>query len=34
MEKAALCEFLEYQRVSIRAILAGLDLASLSNPIR
>ncbi|MEV6515857.1 DinB family protein [Micromonospora chalcea] len=33
MEKAALCEFLEYQRVSIRAILAGLDLASLRTPV-
>ncbi len=33
MEKAALCEFLEYQRVSIRAILADLDLASLRTPV-
>ncbi|MEE3922410.1 DinB family protein [Micromonospora sp. BRA006-A] len=33
MEKAALCEFLEHQRVSIRAILADLDLASLRTPV-
>lgn len=33
MEKAALCEFLEYQRVCIRAILADLDLASLRTPV-
>ncbi|MCZ7475031.1 MULTISPECIES: DinB family protein [unclassified Micromonospora] len=33
MEKAALCEFLEYQRASVRAILADLDLASLRKPV-
>ncbi|NED56714.1 MULTISPECIES: DinB family protein [Micromonospora] len=33
MEKAALCEFLEYQRVSIRAILADLDEPSLRTPV-
>lgn len=33
MEKAALCEFLEYQRASVRAILADLDLSSLRKPV-
>ncbi|KAB1909532.1 DinB family protein [Micromonospora sp. AMSO1212t] len=33
LEKATLCEFLEYQRVSVRAILAGLDVASLRAPV-
>lgn len=33
MEKAALCEFLDYQRASVRAILAELDETSLRTPV-
>ncbi|MEU8238317.1 DinB family protein [Actinoplanes missouriensis] len=33
MEKTALCEFLGYQRASVRAILADLDQESLCTPV-
>ncbi len=33
MEKAALCEFLGYQRASVRAILVDLDEAALRTPV-
>src|SRR5690606_38543642 len=33
VEKAALCEFLDYQRASVWAILAELDETSLRTPV-
>ncbi|MFI7604340.1 DinB family protein [Micromonospora sp. NPDC049366] len=33
VEKAALCEFLDYQRASVRAILADLDQTSLRTAV-